>query len=198
MGYPKPSYTQTPNVLFDDHLAEMGDAELKVVLVVCRQTFGWHKESDRLSISQFEKKTGMSRQGVLNGIGSAIDRGIIGREKEGQSFRYFLLVNEVDSTSQRSRHTKENTTSSENIFSVYENNIGLLTQSIAEKLKDASDEYPDDWIVEAIEIAVKYNKRNWAYCEAILRRWESDGKDDGQGGKPEKSLKEKLQEAGYK
>ncbi len=93
---PQPNYTQVPNLLFDDLLSTIGEAELKVVLWIARKTFGWHKDSDQISLSQLMTATGMSRQGVLNGIENGISHGLIGRIPHGQSFLYFLVVNEVD------------------------------------------------------------------------------------------------------
>lgn len=65
------------------------------------------------------------------------------------------------------------------IYRLYEENIGMLTPMIAEALKDAAQEYPAGWIPEAFRIAVEHNKRNWHYIDAILKRWQSEGKDDG-------------------
>jgi DnaD/phage-associated family protein len=65
-----------------------------------------------------------------------------------------------------------------NVFKMYEENIGPLTPMIADILKDAEDLYSSEWISEAIEIAVKNNKRNWKYCEAILKRWKDQGKHE--------------------
>ncbi len=62
-----------------------------------------------------------------------------------------------------------------NVFKLYEENIGPLTPLIADALKDAEQTYPADWVAEALEIAVKNNKRNIKYVEAILRRWKEDG-----------------------
>jgi DNA replication protein len=62
-----------------------------------------------------------------------------------------------------------------NVFKLYEENVGPLTPMIADALKDAETTYPEDWIVEALEIAVKSNKRSWKYVEAILRRWKEEG-----------------------
>lgn len=62
-----------------------------------------------------------------------------------------------------------------NLFQLYEENIGPLTPLLADALKDAEQTYPADWIAEAIEIAVKKNKRNWKYVEAILKRWKVEG-----------------------
>lgn len=64
-----------------------------------------------------------------------------------------------------------------NIFSLYENNIGAITPMIAEELQAAEEEYPVEWIAEAIEIAVKANKRSWRYIHTILNRWVTEGKD---------------------
>jgi DnaD/phage-associated family protein len=62
-----------------------------------------------------------------------------------------------------------------NVFRLYEENIGPLTPLLADALKDAEQTYPVEWIAEAIEIAVKKNKRNWKYVEAILKRWKVEG-----------------------
>jgi DNA replication protein len=66
-----------------------------------------------------------------------------------------------------------------NIFALYEQNIGPLTPMIADKLQAAETQFPAEWIEEAISLSVEYNKRNWRYVEAILQRWEAEGKDDG-------------------
>ncbi|HLI08319.1 MAG TPA: DnaD domain protein [Ktedonobacteraceae bacterium] len=63
-----------------------------------------------------------------------------------------------------------------NIFVLYEQNIGLLSPLIAEELKEAADRYPAEWIEAAFREAVMYNKRNWKYIRAILRRWETEGR----------------------
>ena len=64
-----------------------------------------------------------------------------------------------------------------NIYTLYEENIGLLTPLIADELQDAEDTYPENWIADAIKLAVEGNKRNWRYIRAILKRWQQEGKD---------------------
>ncbi|HZT96661.1 MAG TPA: DnaD domain protein [Chloroflexota bacterium] len=66
-----------------------------------------------------------------------------------------------------------------NAFALYEQNIGPLTAMIAEQLRAAEAAYPLEWIGEAVRLAVEYNRRNWRYIQAILQRWEAEGKDDG-------------------
>jgi DNA replication protein len=63
-----------------------------------------------------------------------------------------------------------------NIFILYEQNIGLLSPLIADELKDAEDQYPSEWIEAAFREAVLHNKRKWSYIRAILRRWETEGR----------------------
>lgn len=76
-----------------------------------------------------------------------------------------------------------------NIFALYEQNIGLLTPLLAEKLQDAEGRYPIEWIEAAFEEAVSNNKRNWRYIERILERWAVEGKNSGQNrGPAERSL----------
>lgn len=67
-----------------------------------------------------------------------------------------------------------------NIFTLYEQNIGMLTPLIAEELRDAEETYPTSWIEEAFREAVNLNKRSWKYIHAILERWNTEGKDENQ------------------
>ena len=65
------------------------------------------------------------------------------------------------------------------IFTLYEQNIGMLTPMIAEELREAEKLYPVAWIKDAIKEAVSLNKRNWRYIARILERWSSEGKSSG-------------------
>lgn len=79
-GYPPPDEgprTPMPNEFFDVDLADMGLAELKVLLAIFRQTYGWHKITDAISISQLHEKTGLGRRAILRGIQKLDERGIV-------------------------------------------------------------------------------------------------------------------------
>jgi len=65
------------------------------------------------------------------------------------------------------------------IFTLYEETIGMLTPLLAEPLQEAEKEYPAAWLSEAFQIAVEHNHRQWRYVERILERWKVEGKDDG-------------------
>ncbi len=81
-----------------------------------------------------------------------------------------------------------------NVFALYEQNIGLLTPMIAEELRDAEKQYPEQWIGDAIREAANLNKRNWRYIARILENWAARGRSDPSGGKndPDKYVKGKY------
>lgn len=64
------------------------------------------------------------------------------------------------------------------IYSLYEDNIGLLTPMIAEHLKAAAKDYDYQWIVDAIQLAVDNNVRKWVYISAVLEEWKHNGRTD--------------------
>jgi DNA replication protein len=70
-----------------------------------------------------------------------------------------------------------------NIFVLYEQNIGMLQPMIAEELQAAEQSYPAGWIEDAFKRAVEQNVRKWSYIRAILERWATEGKDDGEAGR---------------
>ncbi|HSJ57936.1 MAG TPA: DnaD domain protein [Anaerolineae bacterium] len=65
-----------------------------------------------------------------------------------------------------------------NIFLLYENNVGPLTQLLSEQLMEAEKTYPAEWIEDAFREAVELNKRSWRYVQRILERWAAEGRED--------------------
>ncbi len=98
-----PNYTQTPNDLFDHWLPLLGEAELKVLLVIIRKTFGWHKKRDRISITQLSEITGLLRETVIKATTSLQSKGIIIKDVKGQAGRqethYELVIEEESNNS---------------------------------------------------------------------------------------------------
>ena len=64
----------------------------------------------------------------------------------------------------------------DNVFQLYEENIGPLTPLVAEELKEAERLYPYEWLEEALREAALQNKRSWRYAHAILQRWATEGR----------------------
>ena len=76
--------TTVPNIVFDRHLKDLGYAELKVLLVIIRQTYGWkdkltesYKRWDWISQRFFVRKTGLSARAVSTAISKLVYRGLI-------------------------------------------------------------------------------------------------------------------------
>src|SRR5437763_14385628 len=67
-GFRSPTYTIVPDEVFDELLADISGAELKILLYVIRRTFGFKKGSDRISKAQLE-------HGIQRRDGTVIDRG---------------------------------------------------------------------------------------------------------------------------
>src|SRR5436305_13942529 len=67
-GFRFPNTTPVPDELFDTLLAGLSGAELKVLLYICRRTFGFKKERDTISLSQIAS-------GIVTREGKVLDRG---------------------------------------------------------------------------------------------------------------------------
>ena len=75
-----PNFTQVPNFILDFMMADTSCSEFKVLMYVCRRTYGFHKKSDKIAISQIidgitdrdgkvlDKGTGLGRRTVINAI----------------------------------------------------------------------------------------------------------------------------------
>lgn len=70
----KPNFTQIPNFILDN-MSELTLAEFRIICVISRQTYGWQKDSDRISISQFMEKSGLSNRSIIDSIRSLEKKG---------------------------------------------------------------------------------------------------------------------------
>lgn len=91
-GFESPNYTQAPNDLFDTMMKDMGEAELKVVLVFIRNTFGWHRDKFQMSIGDMAKITGLTPKSVRIGAKKLEERGLISRINDGYKTTYWLRI----------------------------------------------------------------------------------------------------------
>jgi len=81
----KPHTTPVPNVIFDIYMKELNSTELKVLLVVIRQTLGWadrrgmygRKEVDWISGSQLIQKTGCSKRAITSAVDLLVQKKLI-------------------------------------------------------------------------------------------------------------------------
>jgi hypothetical protein len=75
--------TPVPNSFFDTYVKELKSAELKVLLIVIRQTLGWsdkqgnRKYIDWISGSQLQAKTGCSRRAITSATDALVKKNLI-------------------------------------------------------------------------------------------------------------------------
>jgi predicted transcriptional regulator len=73
----QPNYTDTPNVIFDHWLPHLNESELKVFLVILRKTQPFDMPQKIISISDFEKITGLSKSNVSKAVITLQEKGLI-------------------------------------------------------------------------------------------------------------------------
>jgi phage replication O-like protein O len=83
-GFEKQTYTQVPNSLFEI-MHEMDECELKVVLYICRYTFGYHRDEVKISTRKLAEAIGMNTASVAKGGDAAVKRGLIEKVTDGQN-----------------------------------------------------------------------------------------------------------------
>jgi phage replication O-like protein O len=71
----EPNTTQVPNFIFE-MIPRLSEAELKVLMVIIRKTYGWHKESDKISAGQLESLTGLSYSAIKKARASLSAKGV--------------------------------------------------------------------------------------------------------------------------
>lgn len=96
-GFESPNYTQVPNDLLGNFsdvglMADMGLAELKVLLALCRLTFGYHRGEVDTSLSVLERMTGLTRMSVNEGAKALEKRGLISRQAEQGKVTHWSIV----------------------------------------------------------------------------------------------------------
>lgn len=178
------TFTQLPDTFFHQLLKDIKDAdELKVTTY-----FLWrvqHMDSPLRALSKMDfnvKELGLAAAEITSGLEKAVKRGSLLRVKK-EADVFFLLnsprgragVQAIESGTWSPNLASTLPLERPNVFRLYEENIGPLTPLIADALKDAEEMYSDAWIADAIELAVKNNKRHWKYCEAVLKRWKEEG-----------------------
>ena len=217
-GFPaKSSFTPLPNLFFSRLLPEISSlAELKLILHIFWQEY---QKRGGLRFVTFQELvgdktlvTGMEAPGdpaavLRSALTSAVERGILlqlvlQRDGEPEPEEVYFINNEANRRAidrvghgelslgalpQPQPYVRQE---KPNIFTLYEQNIGLLSPMIAEELTEAEKIYPASWIEEAFKEAVSLNKRSWRYIARILERWAAEGKGSGESRRDTKKKRD--------
>lgn len=175
--------------------------ELKVTLHLCALVVQQRSQPRRVSwemlVSDSLMRQSMtavaphsSVEDVLaEGLAAAVQRGtvlhVVQPDKHGRAINWYLVrtdANEAWADAHDVSVTDEPAVVKEvpSLVTLYEQHLGVVTPFIVAELKRAEQQYPSDWIEEAIREAVVANVRSWRYVSKILQRWESQGRGDRQ------------------
>ena len=207
-GFPaRMDFTSIPNLFFSSLLPQIDDmAELKTTLNIMATLYRkrgyprfvtYNELLEKASLMNSLRGMAKSPDEVLRGaLEMATRRGTIihlALDRDGVPEDIYFLNTEADRQSankvqdgelklsglKAKKQTYVETEEQPDIFTLYEQNIGILTPMIAEELREAEKLYPEAWLRDAIKEAVALNKRNIRYIVRILERWSSEGKFDG-------------------
>ena len=213
-GFPrKVRFTPVPDPIFGALLEQIDDlGELKCTLRVIwllHQKRGFPRyvtsvevEADRVLARSLAAEDRDPVTEVRRSLELAVRRGTLAAtsiERDGPAQHIYVLNREGDRKAVARLATKGVGIDEEaaepaapvpverpNIFALYEDNVGMLSPLIADKLKEAEEAYPQEWIEVAFGEAVSNNKRSWSYIAAILERWDREGRHDGGTGRDSK------------
>ena len=76
-----PNYTQVPNILLDHWISILSGSQFKVLMCLCRKTFGFHKKWDQISLTQLEKMAALSRTVIIECLNVLIFHGLVIKTK---------------------------------------------------------------------------------------------------------------------
>lgn len=204
-------YTSIPNAVLGPLLTQIDTiSELKCALRVLGMIYQrrgnrpWitldEMLSDTVLLDGLVNQEGGPVEAIKQGMQKAVARGILLeiRDKEGRN--RFLVNDEYGRNLAETLKTDyvitppieitdvEATTEARlNIFTLYEENIGLITPLLADELREAETTYPQVWVKDAFKEAVSLGHRNWRYISRILERWAKEGRGNGKSGRYSKT-----------
>ena len=201
-GFPRSvRYIPVPAPMFGPLLEQIKDAS--GFIITLRIIWMLQQKKGRLRYVSSEEVFGDkilsnalgSKEAIQNSINMVVKGGILLQIRRENASDAFMLNSESDreiasdigsiyESNDQPADPWEIENNPPEIYSLYEQNIGILTPIMSEKLTEAEGKYPAGWIKEAVEIAVEQNRRSWAYVSRILERWDMEGRDESGDGKP--------------
>lgn len=99
-----PNSFQVPNAVIDELMSVLSGAEFKCYMLVVRQTTGWNKQKDAVSISQMMEKCSLSNRGVIDACEKLVELGLLTKSKGFRGMNVFSVNFDKVSTCELSSH----------------------------------------------------------------------------------------------
>ena len=92
-GLPKEiTYTKVPNFILEYLMTELTGSELKVTLAICRKTYGFQQQADRIPLSQIRELTGLGKNTIIKAIRQLVDKKIINKNTAVVPHKYRIII----------------------------------------------------------------------------------------------------------
>ncbi|MDO8452043.1 MAG: replication protein [bacterium] len=160
---------------------QLSGSEQKTLDFCLRKLWGWEKQSDRISLSQFEKGTGLSQRQIITASAALEQKGYVSVKRQiGKTNEYSLVVQEVHQSSektatgggaQNAQPTSEKITHTidkvpidkaiEKIYSIYKTLVlptARLKTGDREKIQERLTEFHPREVVRAIK---NFGESDW-------------------------------------
>ncbi len=207
-GFPaRTDYVSVPSAFFSHLLPEIDDpAELKTTLHIIAALYrkkgyprfiGFNELlGDAAFIGSLTVEGGQPEAALRRALKLAIERGTLlclALDKDGATEDIYFLNDEsgrqtaakIESGQlqpgglKAGRKPDVPVEQMPDIFTLYEQNIGMLTPLVADELREAEKLYPPEWLRDAIRESALHNKRNIRYINKILENWSVEGRSNG-------------------
>lgn len=155
----KPNFTQIPNIFLDDLLYQLSPSQTKVALYIMRRTYGFQKQSDRISISQIcngikdrdgntlDNGTGLSNRAVIDALNGLEEIGLIILEKsQNKTTKVTMNTSGEKSSLVKKVHSSGEKSSQDVVKKVHTQKKGkkVLERKITEQSSDEGNFYLEE------------------------------------------------------
>lgn len=126
----------------------------------------------------------------VDGVNAAVERGALlqARSVEDGVWHEWIALNDADGRraleSASMLPASRPTSGREPVYSsapeIWQSAFGTpMPPILTEEVKAAESRYGSDWLHDAFAESVANGVRSWRYVQAILERWEQEGRDEG-------------------
>lgn len=170
-------------------LAGITGSEYRVLLLVIRKTYGFHKKQDFISLTQFQKGTLMNRVNAVRTIQSLVAKRIL--VKEGSVYRFnknweeWVVAKRLPSSQTTTTPSSQLTTKTSSRLATYKRNKEIDTkerESGANAPEQAQYGNPDineviGYLKESVPLLDGSQRENRQYAKLLLDKVAKVGKD---------------------
>lgn len=182
------AFTAYPNYLLEKVMPHVDGNTFKVLSHIIRQTMGRHKKYDRIALSQFEEKTGLSRNTVLKALSNLLEHRIIEKFDRGRINQYRVIMPKDSS------HKEQNSSSPKDSTSSHSEPSGSINEPASVHNLNTSSVQPLNTQKKSIkETITKDSTTKEGELERVIQTWNS--KFDISVNRTDKDLMECIRSA---